>query len=105
MIEVTQTAIQEIKNFFADKDVMPIRVFVASGGWAGPSVALALDEQKDTDEVFEVDGFKFIAEKEFLKQASPVKIDFMSTGFKVDSNIDLGPSGCSSCGTDEGCAV
>jgi len=32
MIEVTQTAIQEIKNFFADKDVMPIRVFVASGG-------------------------------------------------------------------------
>jgi Fe-S cluster assembly iron-binding protein IscA len=32
MIEVTKSAIQEIKNFFADKDIMPIRVFVASGG-------------------------------------------------------------------------
>lgn len=32
MIEVTQSAIQEIKSFFADKDIMPVRVFVAGGG-------------------------------------------------------------------------
>lgn len=105
MIEVTKSAIQEIKNFFADKDIMPIRVFVASGGWAGPSIALALDEQKNTDDVFEIDGFKFIAEKEFMKQASPVKIDYLATGFKVDSSIDFGPGGCSSCGSGGSCAI
>lgn len=32
MIEVTQAAVEEIKNFFTDKEVMPIRVFVAGGG-------------------------------------------------------------------------
>lgn len=104
MIEVTQSAIQEIKSFFADKDIMPVRVFVSGGGWAGPSLALALDEQKDSDEVFEVDGFKFIAEKEFLKQASPIKVDFMATGFKVDSSIDLGGGGCSGCGSSGSCS-
>ena len=105
MIEVTEVAVEEIKNFFTDKEIMPIRVFVASGGWAGPSIALALDEQKDSDECVEIGGIKFIAEKEFLKQAAPVKIDFISTGFKVDSNIDLGGGGCSSCGSGGSCAV
>jgi len=32
MIEVTTSAIQEIKNFFVDKEIMPVRVFLASGG-------------------------------------------------------------------------
>ena len=32
MIEVTEVAVEEIKNFFTDKEIMPIRVFVASGG-------------------------------------------------------------------------
>ncbi len=32
MIEVTPAAIAEIKNFFVDKEIMPIRAFVASGG-------------------------------------------------------------------------
>ncbi len=64
---------------------------------------MALDESKDTDEIFEVDGYEYIADKEFLKQATPVKIDFLQTGFKIDSSIDLGPGcggGCSegSCG-------
>jgi len=68
-------------------------------------MALALDEQKDTDEVFEVDGFKFVAEKEFLKQATPVKIDYTATGFKVDSNVNFGPSGCGSCSSGGSCAV
>jgi len=32
MIEVTKSAIEEIKGFFEGKEIMPIRVFVASGG-------------------------------------------------------------------------
>ena len=68
-------------------------------------MALALDEQKESDEVYEIEGFKFIAEKDFLKQASPVKVDFISTGFKVDSNLDLGGEGCNSCGSGGSCSV
>ncbi|MDY0360192.1 MAG: hypothetical protein RBR08_01915 [Desulforegulaceae bacterium] len=40
-----------------------------------------------------------------MKQASPVKIDYLATGFKVDSSIDFGPGGCSSCGSGGSCAI
>jgi len=40
-----------------------------------------------------------------LKQATPVKVDYMATGFKVDSNIDFGASGCGSCSSGGSCAV
>ncbi len=97
MIEVTQEASKQIAEYFKDKEKMPVRVFLNSGGWGGPSLAMALDESKDTDEIFEVDGFEYIADKEFLKQATPVKIDFLQTGFKIDSAIDLGPGCGGSC--------
>ncbi|WP_179953434.1 hypothetical protein [Desulfobotulus mexicanus] len=38
-----------------------------------------------------------MAEADFLKQAAPVKIDFTSMGFKIDSSIDFGAGGCGSC--------
>ncbi|BBD07438.1 HesB/YadR/YfhF-family protein [Desulfovibrio ferrophilus] len=64
---------------------------------------MALDEPKDTDEVFEFDGdIKFVMEKELLEAAKPVKVDITYTGFSVDSNLQLGGGGCGSgsCGTD-----
>ena len=63
---------------------------------------MALDESKDTDEVFEVDGYKYAVDKEFLKEATPIKIDFLETGFKVTSSIDF-ESACGSCGTSGSC--
>jgi iron-sulfur cluster assembly protein len=59
---------------------------------------MALDESKDTDHVFEIDGFKYIMDKAFMEKAKPIKIDFSGMGFKLDSGIDFG-SGCSSCGS------
>jgi hypothetical protein len=32
---------------------------------------MALDEPKDTDDVFDVNGFQFIVDKEFYKKAQP----------------------------------
>jgi|APLow6443716910_1056828.scaffolds.fasta_scaffold203824_2 hypothetical protein len=63
---------------------------------------MALDEPKDNDKVFEVDGFTYLVEQEFIKKASPIKVDFSYMGFKLDSAIDLG-AGCGSCGTKGSC--
>lgn len=63
---------------------------------------MALDEPKETDDVFDIDKFKFIVDKEFLKQATPIKVDFGGFGFSITSNIQLN-SGCSSCGTTGSC--
>jgi Fe-S cluster assembly iron-binding protein IscA len=68
-------------------------------------LALALDEPRDNDEVIEDDGYKFLVEKELLKQAQPISVDVTYMGFVVNSNLQLGGGGCgSSCGTGGSCA-
>ena len=65
---------------------------------------MALDEPKDSDKVYDVNGFQFIMDKDFDEKAKPVTVDFLGYGFKISSSIEFGPaSGCSSCGSDSGC--
>jgi iron-sulfur cluster assembly protein len=59
---------------------------------------MALDEPTSSDQEFDVSGFKYIVNKEFLDRAQPIKVDFHMYGFKLDCGIDFG-SGCSGCGT------
>lgn len=66
-------------------------------------MALVLDELNDMDEVFEFNGYKFIANKELLSQAQPVTVDFKGVGFQIDSNLQMSGGGCSSCSTDGSC--
>ncbi len=67
---------------------------------------MALDELKDTDNLYEVDGFKYVVDKEFMEKAKPIKVDFNRFGFKLTSGQvqgqDLG-AGCSSCSTTGSC--
>ena len=44
---------------------------------------MALDEAKNTDTVYDVDGFKYIVDTEFLQEAAPIKVDYLDIGFKV----------------------
>jgi len=63
---------------------------------------MALDEPTETDSVFEIDGFKYIVNKDFMDRAQPIKVDFHMYGFKLDCGIDFG-GGCKSCGTSDSC--
>ena len=63
---------------------------------------MALDEPNDNDDSFEVEGFKYIVNKDFMEKAQPIKVDFHMYGFKLDCNIDFGP-GCTSCGDKGSC--
>ena len=65
-------------------------------------MGLALDEQRDTDEVFKVDGYTFLVEKSLNQTAAPIQIDGNQFGFKVNSQLNTSQgadSGCSSCST------
>jgi iron-sulfur cluster assembly protein len=68
-------------------------------------MAMALDEPKDSDKVYDIGGFKYIVDKEFMKKAEPIKVDFfMDMGFKVSSGIDFGPQQqCGGCGSSKSC--
>jgi len=63
---------------------------------------LALDELRDTDVSFEIDGFTYIADKIFIEKTKPIKIDYNYFGFKITSTVQTG-AGCSSCSTAGSC--
>jgi len=59
---------------------------------------MALDEPKDNDSVFDIDGFQYIVNNDLLEKAKPIKIDFQQIGFKIDSSLNFGPAdGCAGC--------
>jgi iron-sulfur cluster assembly protein len=66
---------------------------------------MALDEPKDSDAQYKVDGFEYIVDKDLMKKAEPIKIDFQGMGFKLDCGIDFGAGGgCSGCASDSKCS-
>ncbi len=67
---------------------------------------MALDELRDNDNSYDIDGFQYVVEKEFMEKAKPIKVDFLPTGFQVTSSIELGPGcggSCSGDSTDGSC--
>lgn len=102
MLEITKSATDKIAEYLKDREVTPIRIFLLSGGCGLPSLALDLDEPKDTDHVFEIDGFQFIVDKEFMKEAEPIKVDFTGFGFQFDCSLEF-EEGCSGCPSSSAC--
>ena len=102
MLEVTEAATVKIADYFRGRKVAPIRIFLNDGGWGGPSLSMALDEPKDADNVYTVDNFQYIVDKDFMEKVKPIKIDFTTFGFKVSSEVDIS-AGCTSCNTPGTC--
>ena len=97
MLEVTKSATDKIAEYFKDKDISPVRIFLLAGGCGLPSLALDLDEIKDTDAVFKIDGFQFIVDEDLMKEAVPIKVDYNRlSGFQFDSELEF-EEGCSAC--------
>lgn len=100
MLEVTPSAHQKFTEYFKEQpDISPIRIFLNQGGCGGPSLALALDDPQVSDQVFNINGFTYLVEKEFLAAAKPIKIDYSPMGFELSSSLVFEPgSGCGGCG-------
>ena len=66
---------------------------------------MALDGPKDTDDIFDVKGFQFVVDKEFMGKAENIKIDFTGMGFSLNSAIEFDQSvGCAGCGSNTSCS-
>jgi Fe-S cluster assembly iron-binding protein IscA len=97
MLEVTKAAIEKISEYFIDNELKPIRIFLHDGGCAPSLLALDVDEIKDTDAVFEIDGFQFIVDEDLLIEAKPIKVDYnRMSGFQFDSELEF-EDACSVC--------
>lgn len=101
MINVTETAQEQIKAYFEDKELKPIRIFL-NNGCGGAQLAMAIDDKKSSDSVYEINGVEYLMDTELLQDAKPVEIGFSGMGFQLTSSLNLS-SGCSSCGTKGSC--
>lgn len=88
-INVTENGSKELRKVLEGKDTnnKGLRLYIAGFGWGGPTFGLALDEQKDNDIIEEVDGFKFIADKDVTSQYNKFTVDFVKDwlrkGFRI----------------------
>ena len=101
-IEVTETAVREIKTIVEqqelDTEKVRLRVGVKGGGCSGFLYMLDLTEQQDeNDEMFEQHGIKVVCDPKSYLYLNGTTIDFrdevMGRGFVFNN-----PSATSSCG-------
>lgn len=58
---------------------------------------MALDEPKESDEIFDANGYKFVVEKGLYKSVAPITVDLVNGYFNVISNMQTGGGECGSC--------
>lgn len=69
-------------------------------------MAMALDESREGDDTFDIEGFTYLVNKEFMDKVKPIKVDFLDIGFKLSCGVEFtapAGSGCSGCGTTSNC--
>jgi len=103
MFEVTAIARQELKTFFIDKEIQPLRIFLKTNTCGGPRLVVGIDEQRDGDRVFEIDGLTYVIEHGFFEEIKPLTVDFSNNNFTVSAAVSFG-EGCSGCDTT-GCST
>jgi iron-sulfur cluster assembly accessory protein len=92
MFKVSEEALEKIKQFLEGREgLQPIRILMTEGGWKGPYLVMALDEQKKDDEVFTERGVTFLIEKTLLERIKPIRIDYthstLGSGFTLKSEL------------------
>ena len=103
MITVSESAVNELNEFFSDKEKSPIRVYLAPGGCSGPRLALALDTPGSDDATEDKDGFTFCISKDLFEQTGDISVDVNYMGFAIDSVNAVGGGGCCGCASGGGC--
>ncbi len=108
MLEVTTQANEKLIEYLQANNISSsLRIALMQGGCSGPSLRLALDEEKPTDELFARQKLTFLVEKDLLQQCGTITVDYAEagsrSGFTITSANPLPETGggCSSgsCGS------
>jgi Fe-S cluster assembly iron-binding protein IscA len=99
--ETDQKTCDEIKKVFEAQEDKPknVRIFVAGIGCSGPSFGLGLDKAKPEDVYEEINGIKFLMDKEIYDEYGKINVKFMNGGYSVLP--DDQPA--NTCGTCDAC--
>src|SRR5581483_9110213 len=104
MITLTDKGAEKVREFLTSQaavaDTAGLRVGVRGGGCSGFQYALAFDEQRASDTVFEDKGIRLLVDEPSLPYVRGSVIDFVEglqgAGFKVDNPNVIAACGCGS---------
>jgi iron-sulfur cluster assembly protein len=104
MITLTDKGAEKVQEFLGSQDAVAetagLRVGVRGGGCSGFQYALAFDEQRGGDTVFEDKGIRLLVDTQSLPYVSGSTIDFVDglqgAGFQVDNPNVIAACGCGS---------
>ena len=104
MITITDKGAEKIREFLATQGAegteAGLRVGVRGGGCSGFQYALAFDQKRDGDEVFEYAGLKVYVDQPSLPYVRGSVIDYVESlqgaGFQVNNPNVVAACGCGS---------
>jgi iron-sulfur cluster assembly protein len=104
MVTITDKGAEKVREFLdaqaAVAETAGLRVGVRGGGCSGFQYALAFDEQRDGDAVFEDKGIRVLVDNPSLPYVKGSVIDFVDSlqgaGFKVENPNVIAACGCGS---------
>ena len=104
MITLTNKGAEKVREFLAGQETVAetagLRVGVRGGGCSGFQYALAFDEQRSGDLVFEDKGIRLLVDNPSLQYVDGSTIDFVDgltgAGFKVENPNVTAACGCGS---------
>ena len=104
MITFTEKGAEKVQEFLAtqsaDIQTSGLRVGVRGGGCSGFQYALAFDEKRDGDQVYEFSEIKLLIDSESLPFVDGSEVDYVEglqgAGFKVDNPNVIAACGCGS---------
>jgi|ERR1700757_1167747 iron-sulfur cluster assembly protein len=104
MITLSEKGAEKVQEFLSTQSAVAetagLRVGVRGGGCSGFQYALAFDEQRDGDTVFEDKGIRLLVDTQSLPYVQGSTIDFVDglqgAGFKVDNPNVIAACGCGS---------
>ena len=102
-ITITDKAAAKINELLADTpegEEQALRVAVRGGGCSGFQYALAFDQPKEDDNVFEVDGVAVVVDKVSMQFVFGSEVDYVEglqgAGFQVNNPNVVAACGCGS---------
>jgi len=102
VVTLTDVAAQKIGTLLSDEEHANagLRVAVRGGGCSGFQYQLALDEQREGDQVFDHDGIRIIVDELSLRYVDGSTVDYteslMGAGFQVNNPNVVAACGCGS---------
>jgi iron-sulfur cluster assembly protein len=104
MITLTDKGAEKVREFLASQGTevatAGLRVGVRGGGCSGFQYALAFDQQRDGDEIFEDKGIRLLVDGPSLPYVHGSVIDYVDdlqgAGFKVENPNVIAACGCGS---------